>query len=246
MDFAIIWKTMPDLMSGAWLTVQITALSVAIGLCLAVPLGILRLSRNPLIQAPVYAFIFFFRGTPLLVQLFLIYYGSGQFVQELRAVGLWGMFREAYFCGVLTLTLNTAAYTAEILRGAIQGVPHGEVEAARACGMRGSLLYRRIIMPKAFRLAWPAYTNEVIFLLQATSLVSIITLMDITGVASKVAARSFAFYELYLTAAVMYLILVYALLFVFKRVEYRISGHLREAKTSASTGALSRETAAAE
>lgn len=231
MDAAIIWKTMPELLEGAWLTIQITALAVVIGLGLAIPLGILRLSRNPLLQAPVYAFVFFFRGTPLLVQLFLIYYGSGQFVHELRAVGLWDAFREAYFCGVLTLTLNTAAYTAEILRGAIQGVPHGEVEAARACGMRGILLYRRIIMPKAVRLAWPAYTNEVIFLLQATSLVSIITLMDITGVASKVAARSFAFYELYLTAAVMYLILVYALLFVFKRIEYRISGHLRAAES---------------
>ncbi|RDD63312.1 ABC transporter permease [Ferruginivarius sediminum] len=245
MDFSIILKTLPDLIDGAFLTIQITALSVVIGLCLAMPLAILRLSRNPLIQAPVYSFIFFFRGTPLLVQLFLIYYGSGQFVQELRAVGLWGMFREAYFCGVLTLTLNTAAYTAEILRGAIQGVPHGEVEAARACGMRGFLLYRRIVMPKAFRLAWPAYTNEVIFLLQATSLVSIITLMDITGIASKVAARSFAFYELYLTAAVMYLILVYALLYVFKRIEYRISGHLREAK-SQSSSAMMRDTAAAE
>ena len=131
---------------------------------------------------------------------------------------------------MLTLTLNTAAYTAEILRGAIQGVPKGEIEAARACGMGGRLLYRRIIMPKAFRLAWPAYTNEVIFLLQATSLVSVITLMDITGVASKIAASTFAFYELYLTAAVLYLILVYGLLAVFKRIEYRLSGHLRAAK----------------
>ena len=226
----IILKSLPQLLEGTWLTVQITVISVAIGLLVAMPLAVLRLSRNPLIQAPTYAFIFFFRGTPLLVQLFLIYYGSGQFVQELRSVGLWTFFREAYFCGILTLTLNTAAYTAEILRGAIMGVPKGEVEAARACGMSGALLYRRIILPKAFRLAWPAYTNEVIFLLQATSLVSIITLMDLTGVASTIAARSFAFYELYLTAAVMYLILVYGLLFVFKRIEYRISGHLREAK----------------
>ena len=226
----IILKSLPQLLDGLWLTIEITALSVVIGLAVAIPLAVLRLSRNPLLQTPTYAFIFFFRGTPLLVQLFLIYYGSGQFVQELRAVGLWSFFREAYFCGVLTLTFNTAAYTAEILRGAIQAIPRGEVEAARACGMSGGLLYRRIILPKAFRIAWPAYTNEVIFLLQATSLVSIITLMDLTGVASTIAARSFAFYELYLTAAVMYLILVYGLLFVFKRIEYRISGHLREAK----------------
>lgn len=243
MDWQVIWDSLPELMGGMWLTVQITALSVAIGLVVAVPLAILRLHHNPLIWMPVYGFIFFFRGTPLLVQLFLIYYGSGQFSGELRDIGLWGLFRQAYFCGVLTLTLNTAAYTAEILRGAIQGVPHGEVEAARACGMGGRLLYRRIIIPKAFRLAWPAYTNEVIFLLQATSLVSIITLMDITGVASKIAASTFAFYELYLTAAVLYLVLVYGLLAVFKRIEWRISGHLREARdTKAASDAPALET----
>ena len=202
MDWGIIVNSLPELLSGLVVTVEITALAVVLGLCLAVPLSVLRLHRHPLVWMPVYGFIFFFRGTPLLVQLFLVYYGSGQFVDALRAVGLWTFFSEAFFCGVLTLMLNTAAYTAEILRGAIQGVPYGEVEAARACGMRGVLLYRRIVMPIAFRLAWPAYTNEVIFLLQASSLVSIITLMDITGVASKIAVRSFAFYELYLTAAV--------------------------------------------
>ena len=232
----LIIDSLPRLLSGAWLTIQITVLSVVLGLCLAVPLALLRLSRNWLVQGPTYAFIFFFRGTPLLVQLFLIYYGSGQFVPELRSVGLWPLFREAYFCGVLTLTLNTSAYTAEIIRGAIMGVPKGEVEAARACGMARGLLYRRIILPKAFRLAWPAYTNEVIFLLQATSLVSIITLMDLTGVASTIAERSFAFYEMYLAAAGIYLVLVYAVLFVFKRIEYRISGHLREAETKTPSG----------
>jgi ABC-type arginine/histidine transport system permease subunit len=175
----------------------------------------------------VYLFIFYFRGTPLLVQIFLVYYGSGQFQTLLSQTGLWFFFREAYFCAVLTLTLNTAAYTAEILRGAIQGVSFGEIEAARACGMSKGLLYRRIILPVAFRLAWPAYTNEVVFLLQATSLVSIITLMDITGVARVIAARSFAFYELFITAAVFYLILVYGVLFVFRKIEYRITGHQR-------------------
>jgi len=228
----LIIDSLPRLLNGTWLTIQITVLSVLFGLCLAVPMALMRLSRNWLIQGPIYAFIFFFRGTPLLVQLFLIYYGSGQFVPELRSVGLWTLFREAYFCGVLTLTLNTAAYSAEIIRGGIMGVSKGEIEAARACGMGGALLYRRIILPKAFRLAWPAYTNEVIFLLQATSLVSIITLMDLTGVAGTIAERSFAFYEMYLTAAAIYLVLVYAVLFVFKRIEYRISGHLREVKTS--------------
>ncbi len=226
MNLDIILDSLPRLLNGTVITVEITALSVAIGFCLAIPLSIMRVSNNPLIWMPVYGFNFYFRGTPLLVQIFLIYYGSAQFQGLLSQIGMWSLFQEAYFCAVLSLTLNTAAYSAEIFRGGIEGVPFGEVEAARACGMSGSLLYRRIIIPKALRIAWPAYTNEVIFLLQASSLVSIITLMDITGVARVIAARSFAFYELFLTAAVLYLILVYGVLFVFKRIENRISRYL--------------------
>jgi His/Glu/Gln/Arg/opine family amino acid ABC transporter permease subunit len=227
MNFQIVVDTLPQFLDGALLTLQITFVSVLIGLVFAVPLAILRVSRNPLLSWPVYGFTFFFRGTPLLVQLFLVYYGAGQFSQELDAVGLWSVFRDPWFCGVLTLTLNTAAYTCEILRGGIQAVPHGEIEAARAFGMSGRKLYTRIVLPKAGRIALPAYTNEVIFLLQATSLVSLITLMDITGVASRVAARSFAFYELYLTAAVFYLVIVYALQGLFRRIEHKLSAHLR-------------------
>ena len=228
MDSAIIWRSLPQLFEGALLTVEITALSVAIGLALAVPLALMRVARNPLLRWPVYVYIFYFRGTPLLVQIFLIYYGSGQFRDALEAAGLWVFFREAYFCAVLTLTLNTAAYTAEILRGAIQAVPHGEIEAARACGMSGALLYRRIILPKAWRLALPAYGNEVVFLFQATSLVSIITLMDLTGVARVIVARSFAVYEIYIAAGLIYLAVTYGILWVFGRVEFRLGGHLRE------------------
>jgi len=227
MDWQIILDTLPQFLDGTILTVQITAISIAIGLVCALPLAMLRLSPNPLIWTPVYAFVFFFRGTPLVVQLFLIYYGGGQFRDQLEAVGLWQFFRDPWFCGVLGLTLNTAAYTSEILRGGIMAVPHGEVEAARACGMSGALLYRRIVLPKAVRIAFPAYTNEVIFLLQATSLVSLITLLDITGVARRVAARSFDFYEMYLTAALIYLVLVYGLQYLFRRFEWRVSGHLR-------------------
>ncbi len=223
----IVIESLPRLMSGAWITIQLTSISVAIGLVLAVPLALLRLARSRILSWPVYGFIFYFRGTPFLVQIFLIYYGSGQFREALDALGLWFFFREAYYCAILTLTLNTAAYTAEILRGAIQAVPWGEIEAAKAVGMSKVQRYRRIILPKAFRLAWPAYTNEVVFLLQVTSLVSIITVMDITGVARVVASRSFAFYEMYIAAALLYLVLVYGLLFVFKRIENKISAHLK-------------------
>ena len=227
MDLAIVWESLPRLLGGAALTLEITLVSVAIGLCLAVPLAVLRLSRRPFLWMPVYGYIFYFRGTPLLVQLFLVYYGSGQFQPFLDRIGLWVLFREAYFCAVLTLTLNTAAYTAEILRGAIQAVPRGEVEAARAFGMSGVLLYRRIVLPKAFRLALPAYTNEVVFLLQATSLVSVITLLDLTGVARILVARSFEPYKLYIAAGLIYLAITYAFVFVSRRLERRLSAHLR-------------------
>jgi arginine/ornithine transport system permease protein len=226
MDFQIIIDSIPRLLEGTLVTLQITGLSILLGFCLAIPLSLMRVSKNRLVSVPTYGFIFYFRGTPLLVQIFLIYYGSGQFQEFLSQIGLWIFFKEAYFCSVLALTLNTAAYSAEIFRGGIEGVPYGEIEAARACGMSGALLYRRIILPKAIRIAWPSYTNEIVFLLQASSLVSIITLMDITGVARVISARSFAFYELFLLAAFIYLVLVYGLLFICKKIENRLTGYL--------------------
>ena len=227
MDLSVILDHLPRFASGAWITVQLTALAVLLGLVLAVPVALARLSSNPLLSWPAYAYMFYFRGTPLLVQIFLIYYGSGQFVPELRAVGLWQFFREPYFCAILTLTLNTGAYTAEILRGAIRAVPYGEVEAGRAFGMTRALILRRVILPKAFRLALPAYTNEVIFLFQATSLVSIITIMDLTGVGRVIVAESFRTFEVWIFVGLCYLVMSYAMLYGFKHLEYRLSGHLR-------------------
>lgn len=222
MDIGVIIDNFPRLMQGTWITVQITVISLVLGFVIAVPAAAMRMSGNLLVRLPVQCFMFYFRGTPLLVQLFLIYYGSGQLRGLLETVGLWMWFREAWFCAVLTLTLNTAAYTAEILRGAIQGVPRGEIEAARALGMSGVLLFRRIIMPKAFRIALPAYGNEVVFLLQATSLVSTITLLDLTGVARRVIAQTFAVYEIFITAAIIYLVMVYALVYLFRWMERRL------------------------
>jgi His/Glu/Gln/Arg/opine family amino acid ABC transporter permease subunit len=227
MDLSVIVDNLPRFASGAWITVQLTVLAVLLGLVLALPVALARLSPNPLLSWPAYAYMFYFRGTPLLVQIFLIYYGSGQFVPELRAVGLWQFFREPYFCAILTLTLNTGAYTAEILRGAIRAVPYGEVEAGRAFGMTRPLILRRVILPKAFRLALPAYTNEVIFLFQATSLVSIITIMDLTGVGRVLVAESFRTFEIWIFVGLCYLLMSYGILYVFKSLEYRLSGHLR-------------------
>ncbi len=227
MDFQVIIDNFPRLLKGFGLTLELTALSLAIGLLLAILLAVLRVSRNRLLWMPVYGYILFFRGTPLIVQIFLIYYGAGQFRPFLADIGLWQFFREAYFCGILTLSLNTAAYTAEIFRGAIQAVPREEIEAGRAFGMSGVLLYRRIILPKAFRLALPAYSNEVIFLFQSTSLVSIITLLDLTGMARVIVARTFAVYEVYITAGLMYLAVTYGILLIFKQSERYLFRHLQ-------------------
>ncbi len=240
MDLTIVWESMPRLLGGTVLTLEITFLSLLAGLCLAVPVAVARLSYRRILWMPAYGYMLYFRGTPLLVQLFLVYYGSGQFQPLLDQAGVWFLFREAYFCALLTLTLNTAAYTAEILRGAISAVPRGEIEAARSLGMSGLLLYRRIILPKAFRLALPAYTNEAIFLLQATSLVSIITLLDLTGVARIIVARSFEPYKLYITVALIYLAITYLVAFAARHAERHLSAHLRERPVEGVAGASGR------
>ena len=225
MDWNLIVESLPKLHAGAGQTLEITLVSVIFGLMLAIPLALARLSKNPLLSWPAYGFVFYFRGTPLLVQLFLIYYGSGQFRDALESAGLWTYFRNAWFCAALTLTLNTAAYSAEIFRGAIQAVPRGEIEAGKAFGMSGWLLFRRIIMPKAFRIALPAYGNEVVFLLQATSLASAITVVELTGAADLIRSKTFAVYEMYLTAAALYLILTYILVYGFRLLEKRLHAY---------------------
>ncbi len=217
----------PEYLSGTLLTLELTAISVLIGLLLAMPVAFMRLSKNPFISMPTYGYMFFFRGTPLIVQIFLVYYGSGQFVQELRSVGLWNLFREPYFCALLTLTLNTTAYTAEILRGAIQAVPYGEIEAGKAVGMSRWKQITRIILPKAWRIGLPAYSNEVVFLFQSTSLVSIITLMDLTGVARKLVSQTYRTYENLIFAGIIYLLVSYLIFYCFKLAERRLMGHLR-------------------
>jgi His/Glu/Gln/Arg/opine family amino acid ABC transporter permease subunit len=217
---------LPRFLEGAWVTVQLAALSCVLGLPLALALALSRLSANPVLRTFSTAYVFFFRGTPLLAQMFLIYYGSGQFRHALEAVGLWTFFRDPWFCALLALTLNTGAYSAEILRGAIQAVPKGEIEAARALGLTSWMQLRLVVLPRAIRIGWPAYTNEVVYQIQATSLVSIITIMDITGVARAVGSRHFTFFEAFGLAAVLYLILVYSFIFAARRVENRLNAHL--------------------
>ena len=162
MDFSIIIDNIGIYLEGLQNTLILVSISLVIGLLLALPLALLRMYGNRYVQLPVRAFIYFFRGTPLLVQMFLVYYGFGQF-ELMKTSVFWHLFREAYFCALFTFTLNTAAYTTEILRGAIKATSHGEIEAAMAAGMSRLLMIRRIILPSAFRRALPAYSNEIIF-----------------------------------------------------------------------------------
>jgi len=172
------------------------------------------------------AHIYFFRGTPLLVQIYLVYYGSGQF-EAIRASFLWPYLSEAYWCAIIAFTLNTSAYTAEILRGALQSVPRGEVEAAEAVGMPPGLIWRRIRLPRAFRIALPAYSNEVILMLKGSALASTITLMDLTGVARTIIARTYTPMELFLAAGLLYVLLTFFILAGFRVLERRLNRHLQ-------------------
>lgn len=226
MAFEIVLENLGLYLQGLWTTVWLVAAALALGLVLAVPLAVARTSANPLVNGPVWAYTYFFRGTPLLVQLFLIYYGASQF-EAVRNSILWPLLSQAWFCALLAFTLNTAAYTTEIIRGAIQATPAGEVEAAKACGMSRSLMFRRIILPSAFRRALPAYGNEVIFMLHGSAVASVVTIVDLTGAARIVNSRYYTPYEAFLTAAVFYLALTFVIVWLFRLLEHRWHAHLR-------------------
>lgn len=223
MNWQVIVDSLPQLANGALLTIELVALSLLLGLAIALPTALARAARPFWIKALPFAFIFFFRGTPLLVQIFLVYYGLSQF-EVIRESFAWPVLREAYWCAIIAFTLNTAAYTAEILRGAIQAVPTGEVEAAKAVGMGRWLRLRRIVLPRAFRMALPAYSNEVILMLKGSALASTITLLDLTGVARTIIARTYMPIELFLAAGAFYLVITAVILQGFRLVERRLHG----------------------
>ncbi|AUW02529.1 ABC transporter permease [Vibrio campbellii] len=222
MDFSLIIESFPVYLDGLWTTVWLVALALVIGLCVSIPLAIARNSTNYALSLPSWAFIYFFRGTPLLVQLYLIYYGMDQFFPVKDT--LW---EHAWFCALVAFVLNTSAYTAEIIRGAINGLPKGEVEAAKAYGMSKFMTYRRIILPSALRRALPAYSNEVIFMLHGSAVAGIITIMDLTGAARLVNSRYYAPFESFLTAGLFYMALTFIILWCFKMAEKRFLAYLR-------------------
>lgn len=225
-DLSVILSYFPTLLLGAWLTVKLVIFSSIAGVCLAFPLGLGRSSPRFAVKALPWLFIFFFRGTPLLVQLFLVYYGLAQF-DFVRASILWPILRDPYWCALITMALNTGAYIAEILRGAIQAVPRGEIEAGISVGMSKSLVLRRIVLPRAIRIALPAYSNEVILMLKCSALASTITLLELTGTARTIIAKTYMPVEIFLVTGVFYLVISYCLVKIFQAAEWRLNRHRR-------------------
>lgn len=211
--------------SGLGLTLQLVAISFGLGIVIGLGLAVLRLRGPKPVRMILQGYITFFRGTPLLVQLFLIYYGLGSFRLFWQDVGLWWFIRDPLYCCLLAFTINTAAYQAEIFRGALQSLPHGQAEAARALGMRPFAIFLRVEMPQAMIVALRPLGNELIVMIKASALASLVTLFDLMGATRLAFARSFDL-SIYLVAALIYLALVEIIRRVWDGLETRLTRHL--------------------
>lgn len=226
MEFAGILDQYGDrLLSGALMTLQLTFLGALIAGCLAPFLALVRVNCSMVAQAPLRIYISFMRGTPLLAQMFLIYYGSGQFRPFLQDIGIWWLFRDPFNCALLAFVLNSTAYQTEILRGGMLGCASGEIEAARAIGMGRVKTLFRVILPHTYRIAWPALGNEVILLMKASALASVVTIFDLMGQTRAVYAKTFDF-SVYIWAALIYLAITAAFVAVWAWLEQALSPHV--------------------
>lgn len=228
MDLVFLRECVLRILPGLPVTLSLMALSVSVGLVFACLLAAARLSRHRWLGWPARAYVFVFRGTPLAIQMFLIYFGLAQF-PAIRASLLWPYLREPFWCAFLALMMNTAAYGSEIVRGGLLSVPFGQVDAARAAGMSGLLLFRRIIGPIALRQALPGYGNEIILMVKATSLASMVTLVEITGLAARIISETYRVFEAFLVAAAVYLAINFAIARGVAALEWWLSPHLRGA-----------------
>jgi arginine/ornithine transport system permease protein len=226
LDLEVVRQSLPEFAAGLWMSLKLLMLCLATGFVASVPLAVARISSRRWVAAPVWAFTYVIRGTPLLVQVFIVYYGLAQF-EAVRASAAWPLLREAWFCAWLAFSINTTAYTTEIVAGALKATPAGEIEAARAYGLRGWALYRRVLLPSALRRALPQYGNEVVSLMHATSIASTVTLVDVTRVARDVYANHLLPVEAFGTAAVIYFALTFSMVGVFRALEQRYLRHLR-------------------
>jgi arginine/ornithine transport system permease protein len=226
MDFSLVLGNLDLFAKGIINTLILVTVSLVIGGALSLPLAIARANRHPIFNPIIFGYTYVFRGTPLLVQLYLIYYGLGQF-EAVRSSFLWPILREAWWCALIAFTLNTAAYTTEIFRGSIEAVPWGEVEAAKASGMSPWKRTTRIVLPNALRRALPAYSNEVIFMIHSSVVASTVTVIDILGAGRTINAKYYVAYEGFISAALIYLALVFVVSRGFKLWERKWLVHLR-------------------
>ena len=208
MDLDLMINSLPKLLSATLTTLKLLSLSLIFGLIIGLIFAIMRLSKNKFISNFSYGFSYIFRGTPLLVQIFIIYFGLGQ-IEYLRSTILWNILKEPYWCAIIAFALNTGAYTSEILRSAFQTIKPGLIEAGKSLGISSKIIFYKIQIPIAIKQSLPAYGNEIILMLKGTSLASTVTLMDLTGVAKYIISTTFKPVEVFIVAGSIYLFLTF-------------------------------------
>ncbi len=222
MDFTIMVTSLPKLLGAALVTLKLLSLSLFFGLFIGLLFAILRLNKNSLINKFAYGYSYVFRGTPLLVQIFIIYFGLGQ-IEYFRTTFLWTIFKEPYWCAIIAFALNTGAYTSEILRSAFETVKIGIVEAGKSLGISNKVIFYKIQIPLAIKQSLPAYGNEIILMMKGTSLASTVTLMDITGVAKYIISTTFKPIEVFIVAGSIYLFMTFLVHNLIKFLEKKYS-----------------------
>jgi len=225
-DVGLVFGSIPKMLVGLGLTLELLFLSSFIGLALALVTLLMRISGRWFLVTPAVVYIYIFRGTPILVQIFVIYYGLPQF-EFIREGMLWPLLREPFWCCILALSLNAGAYVSEILRGGVLGVDKGLLEAASALGISKTHRFIYITSPIAIRLSLPAYSNDIISMTKATALASTVTLLDMTGVARTLVAQTFAPYEIFISVALIYIAMAWMIQKGFGMAEKRMSRHLK-------------------
>ena len=222
MDINLMITSFPKLLSATVVTLKLLSLSLFFGLFIGLLFAILRLNKNKIINKFAYGYSFVFRGTPLLVQIFIIYFGLGQ-IEYFRSTFLWVVFKEPYWCAIIAFALNTGAYTSEILRSAFQTIKPGFIEAGKSLGISNKIIFYKIQIPIAIKQSLPAYGNEIILMLKGTSLASTVTLMDLTGVAKYIISTTFKPIEVFIVAGSIYLFITFVVHNIIKYLEKKFS-----------------------
>ena len=222
MDLDLMITSFPKLLNATLITLKLLSVSLVLGLFLGLFFAVLRLNKNPFINKFAYVYSYIFRGTPLLVQIFIIYFGLGQ-IESLRSSFLWAVLKEPYWCAIIAFALNTGAYTSEILRSAFQTIKPGFIEAGKSLGIQSKIIFYKIQVPIAIRQSLPAYGNEIILMLKGTSLASTVTLMDLTGVAKYIISTTFKPIEVFIVAGSIYLIITFVIHNIIKFLEKKYS-----------------------